>query len=757
MNLVVVESPAKAKTIQKILGKDFKVQASMGHIKDLLKTKLSIVLPEDGKNPDEFFEPHYSIIKSKREALKLIIESAKKAEKIYLATDPDREGEAIAWHIAEELEKINKEILRAEFIEITERGVLNGISNPRALNVNLYNSQKARRVLDRLVGYLVSPLLWEKIRRGLSAGRVQTVALKLVVDREKEIRNFVPEPYLVYTGEFEKDKYKFTAQLVRFEGKDCLRVKIEEKEKIESALKKGEKFKITKIEEKKTTSSPPPPFTTSKLQQEASKRFGFTPEKTMRIAQKLYEGVDITVEGKTLRKGLITYIRTDSVRVAPEALSEVRKYIQEKYGEENLPQKPNTFTSSRFAQEAHEAIRPTDTGLEPEKIKDSLKAEEYKLYTLIFNRFVASQMKPAEYKTKTVFIENSVARFKFSSKEKIFPGFTVIYEEETEEENRKAFPPLKENDEVVLLNLICEEKETQPPPRYTDSSLIKALEENGVGRPSTYAVIVKTLEERKYVTRNKRTLIPTELGIVVSDVLQEFFPDIFNVKFTADMEENLDEVEKGVKNWKSILEEFYPKLKEEIEKAKKNMEKIKGRGIETDVKCEKCGNPLRIMGGRFGEYLLCSNENCKNKKEFIRLKSGEIKILENENLFCEICGKKMVLKKGKFGKFYSCTGFPLCSNIKMINDRGEIISTVSQILEETCPECGNKLLLKKSRKGFRYIKCSNNKCKYLKRYSEGKKCPECGSELIERRGRGGKTFWGCSNYPRCKYVEKNSK
>lgn len=757
MKLVVVESPAKAKTIEKILGRNFKVKASMGHVKDLLKSKLSIKLPEEAQNPDEAFEPKYTILKNKKSVLEDIKEYAKKADIIYLATDPDREGEAIAWHIAEELQSLNKEINRAEFIEITEKGISDGINSPRPLNENLYNSQKARRILDRLVGYLISPVLWQKIKRGLSAGRVQTVALRLIAGREKQIRAFVPETYFTFTGEFKKGRNKIIALLTKFNGKPASQVKPELKEEIEKALPEGTPFKISKIEEKIQKAPPPPPFTTSKLQQEASKIFGFTPDKTMRIAQTLYEGVDINIRGKRIQKGLITYMRTDSVRISDEALRNVRKFIKDNFGEGFLPRKPNVFKSSKYAQEAHEAIRPTDLSLTPDEVKEALKADEYRVYNLIFNRFIASQMKPAEFKVTNVFIENERAVFKATEKIKIFPGFTKVYRNNSNVEEAKGkIPKIKEGEEVNLNKLISEEKETQPPPRYSDSTLIKTLEENGVGRPSTYAVIIKTLVQRKYVTRQKRTLFPTELGMVVSDILTDNFSSLFDVNFTAQMEEQLDEIEKGVKDWKEMLEKFYPKLKEEIEKAKRNIKDLKEKGIKTDIKCRKCNSDMAIKSGRLGEYLVCSNEKCGNKEEFVRLRSGEIKLLEEKGPKCEICGGEMVLRIGKYGKFYACSNYDTnCTNTMVITEKGEIKPTISEVLKEKCPQCGSNLVIKKSRKGVRYVACLKKGCGYTRPYSSGKKCPECGGKLIEKGGRARRTFWGCENYPECKYIEKN--
>ncbi len=757
MKLVVVESPAKARTIERLLGRGFRVQATLGHIKDLPKSKLSVKLPEE-VDESEAFEPHYTVIRGKADVIKKLKDTARKAEIIYLATDPDREGEAIAWHIAEELAPLGKDILRSEFIEITERGVKSGIENPRRLNSCLYDAQKARRVLDRLVGYLVSPLLWEKVRRGLSAGRVQTVALRLLVERELSIRGFKPEKYFVITGKFLKKRSAFTARLVKFEGKDAVRLKKEEKDKVEKALKGVKKGVVRDVEKKKVTVKPPAPFTTSKLQQEASVQFGFTPEKTMRIAQRLYEGVELEIDGKKVVKGLITYMRTDSTRISPDAVKQVRDYIADKYGREHLPKKPNVFKSSKFAQEAHEAIRPTDLKLEPSLLRGRLSPDEYKLYELIYRRLVASQMKPAEYHQITVHVEAASAIFRVVSKTLTYPGFGTVYPQGLARDEDGTLPELQKDEVVTLKEITVEEKETQPPPRYTDATLVKVLEEKGIGRPSTYAQIIKTLEQRGYVMRDRRTLVPTELGILVSGMLTENFKNVFDVGFTARMEENLDLVEKGEEPWKKVVMYFYNMLKEELEKAKTKMKNVKASGVPTELKCEKCGATLNIMSGRFGEYLQCTDENCGAKKEFVRDKKGMIRIIEENEIKCDLCGKPMVLRSSRKGKYYACTGFPDCTNIKVVTRTGEIVATIEKPLSEKCPECGAVLHVRRSRKGVRYISCSNSKCTYTRGYSEGQKCPRCGGALVERRSARGYTFWGCENYPECKYVEsKNSR
>ncbi len=695
-SLVIVESPAKARTINKYLGKDFRVMASIGHIKDLPKNKLGVDIDKD-------FEPHYEIIRGKAKVIKELKKASKDADIIFLGPDPDREGEAIAWHIKEVLNGKREGIIkRVLFNEITEKGIKEAIAHPTEIDKNKVDAQQARRVLDRLVGYQVSPLLWEKVRMGLSAGRVQSVAVRLVCEREREIESFVPQEYWSITALFEG----FEAKLVKKDGK---KITISTEEEAKSIVRelKGETFKVEEVEQKQRKRNPAPPFITSRLQQEASRRLGFSAQKTMVIAQQLYEGVDLGEEGPT---GLITYMRTDSHRIAPEAIQAVRGYIEKTYGKEYLPKKPNVYKSKKTAQEAHEAIRPTNMKYTPEYVKPYLTEDQWKLYELIWKRFVASQMHHAILDQTRVSIGAGKYTFQAVGTVVRFHGFTILYEEKTDEESEeeKKLPPLEKDTVLKLLDLVARQHFTQPPPRYTEASLIRELEEKGIGRPSTYALILSTIQDRGYVVKEKGRLKPTELGFLVTELLVKSFPDILNVKFTAHLEEELDRVEEGKLKWIDVIKEFYSRFREDLERAKEEMQTIKGQEEPTDIPCKKCG-------------------------------------------------RMMVIKWGKNGKFLACPGYPECKTTMdfRVDEKGKIVPVENtEYVEQKCPNCGGPMVIKSGRFG-RFIACSRYpECKTTLPLSTGVPCPEegCNGVLVERRSKRGRTFYGCSNYPACKYV-----
>ncbi len=733
MDLVIVESPAKAKTLKKYLGKNFNITASYGHVKDLPKKELGVDI-ENG------FAPKYVVIEGKNKVLKNIEKEAKQAENIYLASDPDREGEAIAWHIANYLKKNKNAFKRVLFYEITKEAVKASLANPQNLDESKFNAQQTRRILDRIVGYQVSPLLWKKVRRGLSAGRVQTVALRLICERENEIKDFVPEEYWNIISLFEtKKKEKLEAKLVNKKIKNK-----KEAQKILDFLKE-EEFSITKITKKERKRVPPPPYTTSKLQQEASSQLNFRPAKTMQIAQTLYEGVDLGSKG-TL--GLITYMRTDSVRTSESAIKDVRKYISGKIGKEYLPSRAVKYQSKKSnVQDAHEAIRPTNVLLEPNNIKQYLTIDQYKLYNLIWRKFVASQMKPALFDQTTVEIKDSQNKYTFKINGSVlkFKGFLKVINEKTDD---KILPELKENDKLTLVELKPEQKFTEPPPRYTESSLVKALEEKGIGRPSTYAPILQNIQERKYVILKDKKLFPTDIGMVVNELLVKNFPDIFDINFTADLEKKLDEIETSKEDWRKVLKEFYSKFEKTLSKAYESMQYISQIVEDSPFTCEKCGNKMIIKWGKNGRFLACSNyPDCKNTKQFKIDDNGELKIVENETLDekCEKCGGSLIIKYGKFGKFIACENYPECNFTKQI--------TIMPCVEDGCD--GN-IIERRSKKGRVFYGCTNYpKCKFASWYEPiNKMCPECGSPyLIKKITKKGEKI-ECPN-KNCKYVDKN--
>ncbi len=684
--LLIVESPAKAKTIQRYLGKGFIVKASMGHVIDLPEKEFGVDIEKN-------FKPKYVTIKGKDKILREIKKAAKESDEVLLATDPDREGEAISWHIANALKRIKKNgIYRVRFHEITKKAIEEAIKNPDQIDENKVNAQQARRILDRIVGYTISPLLSKRFKKALSAGRVQSVALRLICDREEEIRKFVPKEYWTIEGVFKKETSKFPAKLFAIDGKKLDKFDIPDeksaKELVERA--KGVLFTVTRVERKERRRKPYPPFITSTLQQEASKRFGFPAKLTMQIAQQLYEGIDLGKE----RVGLITYMRTDSTRISDEAVKEVRKFIKKEMGSEYLPKKKRSYETKtpKSAQDAHEAIRPTSVYRTPESVKEYLTPEQYKLYDLIWRRFVASQMEDAVFNTVSADIEGNGLKFRATGSTLKKEGFLKVYPVEVEE---KLLPDLNEGDKVEPEEIKGVQHFTEPPPRYTEGTLVKALEEEGVGRPSTYATIISNIIQRGYVEKDKQKLKPTELGEFINDILKRLFPKIVDVKFTANVEEELDKIEEGKKEWREVLKEFYfGEFKGLLERAEKELRNL--RGEEIGRECPECGAPLLKIHGRYGTFIACSNYPECRYKESLKEKC------EETGEKCPKCGGDLVIKSGRYGKFIACTNYP--------------------------------------------------ECKYTAPITYGK-CPKCGEgDVVERRSKKGKKFYGCSRYPECDFV-----
>lgn len=682
-----MESPTKVHTIKSFLDKDYEVIASMGHLRDLPKSKLAVDVENN-------FEPHYVDIKGKENLIKEIKKKAKKYDKVYVATDPDREGEAISWHLAHILNLDLNDNNRVTFNEITKSAVLNGIENPRTINIDLVNAQQTRRILDRIVGYELSPFLWKKVRRGLSAGRVQSVAVRMVVDREQEIRDFVPQEYWSVDAKFTAPSSRkvFSAKLNTVDGN---KIEMSDKTSADEILKRLEnaEYVVTNVKKSVHRKSPSAPFTTSTMQQEASRRYGFQTVRTMRTAQELYEGVEIKDLGAT---GLITYMRTDSLRVSDEAREAAYKFIEEKYGKDYIPDKPKVYKTKGSAQDAHEAIRPTHPELTPEIVKQNgVSNDQYKLYKLIWERFIASQMATCLMDTVSVDISANGCGFKATGYSVKFDGFTVLYEEQKDDDGEKknVLPPIKKDDKLNLQELLGNQHFTQPPARYTEASLVKAFEENGIARPSTYATTVSTIISRNYVERDGKQLKPTSLGEVTTELMKEHFEDIVDVKFTAKMENNLDAVEVGKKDWVKTLDEFYKGFEKNLEKAEKEMEgkRVKVPDEETDQVCELCGKPMVIKIGRYGKFLACSGfPDCTNTKTIVHETGG----------FCPYCGKKVLQKKSKRGKkFFGCEDNPTCS-----------FMTWDTPTKETCPKCGSSLFQKGGKNGK--LVCHKPDCDY---------------------------------------------
>ena len=677
--LVIVESPSKAKTIGKYLGGHYKVIASVGHVRDLPKSKLGIDVENN-------FDPQYIPIRGKGALIKELKKEASKASKIFLATDPDREGEAISWHLAYLLGIDPNSPCRIEFNEITKDTIKEAIKHPRAIDLGLVDAQQARRVLDRLVGYKISPLLWRKIRRGLSAGRVQSAALKIICDREREIQAFDPKEYWNISATFKKGKAEFQAKLHEYQGKKITVENKEQNDKIIADLKAG-RFKVSEIKEKERHVKPLPPFTTSSLQQEAGNKLNFNARKTMLIAQQLYEGVEIAGVGAT---GLITYLRTDSVRISDTAKAAAKTYIEGKYGSEYSAD--NVYSNKKKdIQDAHEAIRPSDVTLSPSEIKASLTSDQFKLYQLIWSRFVASQMAAAHYNSMQVTIENGDYNLRATGSELLFEGFRKVYKAFSEGEEDKMLPELQNGELLEAKEIKGEQAFTQPPARYTEASLVKELEEKNIGRPSTYAPIVSTLSERRYVAKEKRSLKPTELGFVVDELMEEYFTDIVDAGFTANMEDQLDDIEIKKQEWKRVVGDFYIPFEKELEKADQSIEKVTVEDTPTGETCEICGKPMVKKMGRFGEFIACSGyPECKNTKA----------IIETTGVKCPNCGKDLLARRSKKGRlFYGCSGYPACKMVFW-----------NKPVDKKCPKCGSLLVEKKS-KGHE-LACSNSECDY---------------------------------------------
>ncbi len=764
--LVVVESPAKAKTINKYLGRNYKVIASMGHVRDLPKSKLGVDIRED-------FEPSYEVIASRKKVLKDLKDAAKESDDIYIATDPDREGEAIGWHLAEELGAGNrKKIRRLMFNEITKKGILAALEHPTKINKQMVDAQQARRVLDRLVGYKISPILWDKVRRGLSAGRVQSVALKLVADREREIDAFVPEEYWNITARLAASvPPEFDARLLKRDGSNIKVTNQAEADAVLAGLKQAD-WVVASITTKERKKNAVPPFITSKLQQAAR----FPVKKTMMIAQQLYEGIELPGEGAV---GLITYMRTDSTRVSEQAIGEVREHIAVKYGPDFVPEKPNIYKTKADAQDAHEAIRPTSMQYDPDSVRAYLTPDQLYLYRLIWNRFVASQMPPATFDETTVDINASNYTFRVKGSVPKFAGWMAVYNQETieakaegpgpdavsaeDEDGSGILPPMQEGETLQLRELKPEQKFTQPPPRYSEATLVKALEENGIGRPSTYASIISVIQARDYVNKIEGRFKPTMLGRVLVEprespkgpvgLLSPTFDDILDVNYTRELEEDLDKIEEGTSDYKKTLGSFYKKFEKDLKKASKEMINLK-EGVEPDppVACDKCGKPMVIKAGKFGLFLACSGyPDCENTRE---LETPEPGAEEGLDETCENCGRPMAMKRGRFGQFLACTGYPECKTTRKIitTKQGMTAAKPDQILDEKCPKCESNLVLKHGRFG-EFTACSNYPaCKYVKQKSTGLVCPKDGGDVVERKSRRGKVFYGCANYPDCDFV-----
>lgn len=687
-NLVIVESPAKANTIGKFLGKDYKIVASVGHVRDLPKSQIGVDI-ENG------FEPKYITIRGKGDVISKLKKEAKAAGKVYLATDPDREGEAISWHLASILNIDEKEKCRITFNEITKNAVKNAIKAPRKIDMNLVDAQQARRVMDRIVGYKISPILWKKIRKGLSAGRVQSVAARLICDREEEIEGFEQEEYWTITAGLQKKKSgpSFDA---KFFGKIDEKIELKNKEQVDVILKQleGKEYIVSKVKNGEKKKTPPPPFTTSTMQQEASRKLGFPTKKTMIIAQQLYEGIAVKGHGSV---GLVTYIRTDSVRISAEAQQEAKRYIGDKFGAKYVPEETRTYKNRSASQDAHEAIRPTYVDMDPDSIKESLSNDQYKLYKLIWSRFLSSQMSSAIYDTVAADILAGDMLFKANGSKIRFKGFVAIYTEGRDDETEDgdvSIPELVPNEQLMLKKLEDKQHFTQPPLRYTEATLVKALEEKGIGRPSTYAPIITTILGRGYIEKEKKFLKPTELGMIVNDLMKNNFTDIVDVQFTAQMEKKLDDVEEGSKKWADLMKDFYGPFAVSLKEAESKIGHIEIRDEETDIKCEKCGRNMVIKIGRFGKFLACPGfPECRNARP----------ILEEAGVSCPECGSKVLVKKTRKGrKYLGCEKNPECSFMTWDMPAGE-----------NCPECGNFLVKKYSGKKVT-LKCSSSKCSFTK-------------------------------------------
>ena len=760
-SLVIVESPAKARTINKYLGKNFVVKASLGHIKDLPKKDLAVDVEND-------FRPRYEVIEGKKKLVQELKDAAKKVDNIYLAADPDREGEAICWHLQEELKPKKGDaanapkIYRVMFNEITKKSIEKAFENPAQVNVNLVDAQQARRVLDRLVGYKISPLLWDKVRRGLSAGRVQTVAVRVIVEREREIRAFIKQEYWTLDANLAAKKAPyFDARLFRKADESPVIPDQATSDGLVADLE-GSRFIVKSVGTKEKRRNPVAPFITSTLQQESSRKLRFSVKRTMALAQQLYEGVELGSEGAV---GLITYMRTDSTRVSDDAVTEVREFIAGKFGPQYVPGAPNIYKSKKDAQDAHEAIRPSSAMRTPDEMAKHLAEDQLKLYRLIWMRFLASQMNPAVFDQTTIDL-NSEGKsgtpyiFRATGSVMKFDGFLAVYEEgkdakdEEDDELKHKLPAVTQGEELKLRALKPEQHFTEPPARYTEATLVKKLEADGVGRPSTYASILSTIQEREYVSREGGKFRPTELGMVVTDLLLDSFNDIFDVKYTARMEEDLDAIEEGKLDWREAMGEFYERFTKDLVNAETNMTNIKRMEKPTDLLCDKCGKPLVIKWGKHGSFLACTGyPDCTYTRELtvdLPDVDGTDLSEQGEDEYCQNCGRPMVMKKGRFGTFFACTGYPDCKTTKQI---GGPQKKADVALDEKCPQCASNLVMKYGRFG-EFTACSNYPtCKYVKQKTIGVKCPNCTEgEVVERRSKRGKTFYGCNRYPDCDFV-----
>jgi DNA topoisomerase I len=753
-NLVIVESPAKAKTIGKYLGKDFVVKASLGHVKDLPKKNLSVDVDND-------FTPVYEVIEGKKKLIAELKAAAKGTENIYLAADPDREGEAICYHLQEELKDVKQtknspKIFRVMFNEITKNAIQKAFEKPTVVNLHLVDAQQARRVLDRLVGYKISPLLWDKVRRGLSAGRVQTVALRLIVDREREIKAFQTREYwTIDVNLAAKKPPQLTAHLAK-KNNENVEIANEGAAQAIVAAVDGVDYIVRSVTNKEKRRNPVPPFITSTIQQEAARKLRFSVKRTMMLAQKLYEGVELgKEEGAT---GLISYMRTDSVRVSNDALDEVRAMITDRWGAEYRPAQANIYKGKKDAQDAHEAIRPTSAMRTPESVEKFLAEDELKLYRLIWMRFVASQMTPAVFDQTTIDVDakgkdGAAYLFRATGSVPKFDGFLKVYQEgkdekdEEDDELKNKLPAVVAGEVLKFRAIVPEQHFTEPPPRFTEATLVKELEAKGVGRPSTYASILSTIQEREYVRKDGGKFTPTELGMVVTDLLLESFDDLFDVTYTARMEGELDDIEEGKLDWRVAMSEFYERFQKDLKHAERHMTDIKRMEEPTDQICEKCGKPMVIKWGRHGKFIACTGyPECTNTREIAQEGVTE----QDEAEYCDNCGRPLVLKKGRFGQFLACSGYPDCKTTKQLG-AGQKPQDVP--LDESCPQCSNKLVKKFGRFG-EFVACSNYPtCKYVKQKTIGVKCPNCSEgEIIERRSKRGKTFYGCNRYPECDFV-----
>ncbi len=729
MDLIIVESPSKAKTIAKYLKGKYRVDASGGHVRDLPEKSLGVRVSAN-------FEPKYEVTASKKEVIKRLTAEAAKAGKVYLATDPDREGEAISWHLQTVLGLDENGDNRIEFNEISPSAVKHALEKPRKINYNLVDAQQARRVLDRLVGYKLSPLLNNRIQNGLSAGRVQSVALRLIVDREREIQAFVPDEYWTFNAMLQDAEKKYQPFKATYQYKKSGEsIGKELADKVEEAVRNST-FKVTKVSKGVTKKHAPAPFTTSSLQQDASNKFGMTSPETMLVAQHLYEGMDVGGD----HIALITYIRTDSVRISKEAQDNALEFIKAEYGEKFAPEKPNVYATKKGAQDAHEAIRPINLTVTPASVKNSLDRKHYNVYKLIYDRFVASQMAEAQYNSMQIDAEAAGYTFKASGKAMLFAGYTAAYQEQKDEEEElaKLLPPVEEGDELLLNELLKEQKFTRPPLRYTDASLVKAMEEKGIGRPSTYASIISVLTKRHYVEKEGKHMVPTEIAYKITDMLVKYFTEIMDVGFTAHMEDDLDKIEEGGVDWHKIIADFYPGFSEQLRAASTDGDEL------TDIMCEKCGHPMIRRTGKYGKYLACSNyPACSNI-----VSESETEVSE---MRCPKCGDNMIVKSGKFGKFLACPNYPDCSAILPID---------AKLTEEKCSACGAEMLLKKGRYGS-FLECPKCGSKRPLNAPDGGarenekldgKCPDCGKSMRRMRSKTGKIYYGCTGYPDCRFL-----